>query len=462
MALNEDANAIPRYDRRQSRKALLAAIVGNFVEWYDFAVYGYSATVIADLFFPKTDGTTALLATLGIFGATFLFRPLGGIFFGRLGDRAGRRIALSAVVLLMGLATVLIGLLPTYQTIGVWAPLLLLLLRLLQGLSSGGEYSGAATFLAEHAPPGRRGTWAGTSAATTTIPFAASALVVLVVTNSTSAAAYSAWAWRLPFLLAGPFALVGLYIRLRLEDPPAYRELEKTHAVAHTPLHEVLRHYRREVLIVFGIAGLNAVAYYTVSSYIATYLTNTVGLSSTMALASNSIALCAYTVLAPAIGRYGDARGRKPVLIFGTLALMVLAAPAYLLIGHGGLATAIIGQLLLVGPLAAIASVVAVAQAELFPTHVRYSGSALGYNVAYAAFGGTAPFIGQYLVTTMHEPIAPAFYLIILAAMSLFSAIRFPETYKLSLTRTDNTCVQYSRTRKRSRTNKESHASMAD
>jgi MHS family proline/betaine transporter-like MFS transporter len=431
----------PGSDRRQSRKALAAVIVGNFVEWYDFAIYGYSATVIAKLFFPNTGSATALLATLAIFGATFLFRPLGGIFFGRLGDRAGRRIALSAVVLLMGGTTVLIGLLPTYQAIGLWAPILLLVLRLLQGFSAGGEYSGAAAFLAEHAPSNRRGMWGGMSAATTTLPFAAAALIVLAESSALSPAAHEAWGWRLPFLLAGPFALVGLYIRLRLEDAPAFRELQKTRAVEHSPIGEVLRHYRREVLIVFGIAGLNAVAFYTVSSYITTYLTTTVGLSSTSALISNSIALCAYAVLAPVAGRYGDIHGRRRILLGGALALMVLAYPAYLLIGHGSLVAAIVGQLLLVGPLVAVASVVVVAHAELFPTHVRYTGAALGYNIAYAALGGTAPFVGQYLVASF-SPLAPAFYLIVLAGLSLFAIIIMPETSRVTLIRRDNTSLR--------------------
>lgn len=428
----------PQRDPRQSRKALGATIVGNFVEWYDFAVYSYSATVIAKLFFPESDKATALLATLAIFGATFLFRPLGGIIFGHLGDRVGRRTTLSVVILLMGVATVLIGLLPTYAEIGVWAPLLLLALRLLQGLASGGEYSGAATFLSEHAPPTRRGMWAGLSAATTTIPFAAAAIVVLAVSNGMSPSGYDSWGWRVPYLIAGPFALVGLYIRLKLEDSPAYIQLETSRRAEHSPVREVLRHYRREVLIVFGIASLNAVAFYTVSSYLATYLTTTVGLSKSTALLSNSLALCAYTVLAPLLGRYGDIHGRKRVLVFGAVSLIVLAVPGYLLAGHGGLLAALGGQLLLTGPLVCVASVVAVAQAELFPTHVRYTGAALGYNIAYALFGGTAPFIGEYLVTRLGSAIAPAFFLIVVAGLALLAIVKFPETSQLSLTRQDN------------------------
>ncbi|MCC3770517.1 MFS transporter [Streptomyces sp. UNOC14_S4] len=421
----------------QSRKALAASAIGNFVEWYDFAVYGYSAPVIAKLFFPSSDQTTALLATLAILGTTFLFRPLGGIYFGRLGDRAGRRNALAAVVLLMGVSTVLIGLLPTYASIGASAPILLVLLRLLQGFSSGGEYSGASTFLSEHAPQHRRGMWAGMSAATTTLPFTAAALVVLSLSTA-SHQAYAAWTWRIPFLIAGPLALVGLYIRLRLEDSPVYRQLEQTGAVEQSSIGQVLRHYRREVFLVFGIASLNGVGFYTVSSYVPTYLTSTVGLGQTVALTANCIALCVYSVLAPLLGRLGDVHGRRPVLLAGATGLTTLAVPAYLLIGQGSWATAVLGQLLLIGPLVAVASVVAIAQAELFPTQIRYTGSAIGYNAAYAIFGGTAPFAGAFLVAQLHSPIAPAFYLLAMGTLSLPVVTRFPETSRLPLNRPYN------------------------
>ncbi|MEU7673074.1 MFS transporter [Streptomyces huasconensis] len=427
----------PSRSPEQSRKALAAAVVGNFVEWYDFAIYGYSAPVIAKLFFPSSDQTTALLGTMAILGTTFLFRPLGGIYFGRLGDRAGRRKALATVVLLMGVSTVLIGLLPTYASIGALAPVLLVLLRLLQGFSSGGEYSGASTFLSEHAPQHRRGMWAAISAATTTLPFTVAALVVLFLSTA-SPQAYTAWTWRIPFLVAGPLALVGLYIRLRLEESPVYQELKETGPVAQSSIGQVLQHYRHEVFLVFSIASLNGVGFYTVSSYVPTYLTSTVGLSETAALTTNCIALCVYSVLAPLLGRFGDLHGRRAVLRAGAIGLTVMAVPAYLLIGQGSWATAVLGQLLLIGPLVAVASVVAIAQVELFPTQIRYTGAAIGYNGAYAIFGGTAPFVGAFLVARLDSPVAPAFYLLAIGVLSLLVVTRFPETSRLPLNRQDN------------------------
>jgi MHS family proline/betaine transporter-like MFS transporter len=427
--------------RKMAMRALAGVSAGNFVEWYDFAIYAYSSTVIARLFFPPGNDTAALLGTLAVFGLTFVTRPLGGIFFGRLGDRIGRRNTLVAILTLMGVSTTLIGLLPTYDTIGIAAPILLTLLRLCQGFSGGGESSGGATFLSEYAPPGWRGTWSGLSNSTQTLPFAVAALLILVLSTWMGDALYTGWGWRIPFLIAAPFALVGLFLRMRLDDTPVFRSLESTKKIAHAPLREVLSGYRRELLVLIGIASLNAVAFYTVSSYFTTYLQSVVGLSATTALASNSLALLAYSLFIPLAGMVGDRFGRKRVIRTGALAFVVLAVPGYLVAGSGGLGPAIVGQLLITLPLVTVASVVAVAQAELFPAAVRYTGAALGYNIAYAVFGGTAPFVGQYLVLLTDNKLAPAFYLIALALLALIPIKALPETSKVSMLRADNTTL---------------------
>ena len=422
-------------------RALAGVSAGNFVEWYDFAVYAYSATVIADLFFPDGDDTTALLGTLAVFGVTFLARPAGGVYFGHLGDRIGRRNALVIILLLMGISTTLIGLLPTYDQIGMSAPILLTLLRLCQGFSGGGESSGGATFLSEYAPEGKRGMWSGISNSTQTIPFAVAALLVLGINTWLDDPDYTGWGWRIPFLIAAPLALVGLFLRMRLEDTPVFRKLENESSVAVAPIADVLRNYRREVAILVGIASLNAVAFYTMSSYFSTYLQEVVGLSASVALISNSVALLSYSVLIPIAGMIGDRMGRRRVITVGALSFVVIAVPGYLVAGTGGLGLAILGQLMLTIPLVTVASVVAVGQAELFPAAVRYTGAALGYNIAYAVFGGTAPFIGQFLVLTTDNKLAPAFYLVVLAALALIPIRALPETSKVSMMRLDNATV---------------------
>lgn len=441
MATTESTDFNTPTGRRMALRALAGVSAGNFVEWYDFAIYAYSATAIAKLFFPPGNDTVALLGTLAVFGVTFLARPAGGLFFGRLGDRIGRRNTLVAILTLMGISTTLIGLLPTYGSIGILAPILLTVLRLCQGFSGGGESSGGATFLSEYAPHGRRGMWSGLSNSTQTLPFAVAALLILGVSTWLGEEAYLSWGWRLPFLLAAPFALVGLFLRMRLNDTPVFRTLESKGTVEHAPLRTVLRGFRRETAILIGIASLNAVAFYTVSSYFSTYLQEVSKLSETTALASNSLALLAYSVLIPIAGMFGDRYGRRRIILAGALSLAVLAVPGYLLAGTGGLGFAIVGQLLITVPLVTIASVVAVGQAELFPAAVRYTGAALGYNIAYAVFGGTAPFIGQFLVFLTGDKITPAYYLIVIALLAIIPIRLLPETSKLDMLRTDNSAM---------------------
>lgn len=429
----------PTYEPRMARKALVAVAVGNLVEWYDFAVYGYSAVVVAKLFFPNESPTVSLLAALAVFGVAFVGRPLGGIIWGRVGDRYGRRTTLAAVVLLIGASTMAIGLLPTYQSIGVAAPILLVLLRLLQGFSTGGQSSGAATYLTEFAPQDRRGMWAGMSTCTQVLPFVVTALVVLWV-STTFADAYASWAWRIPFLVAGPLALVGLYLRLKLDDTPAFRAVQREGRRERAPLRRVLTTYRKEVLLVMALAGVDSLAFYTMSTYMSTYLETNVGLPARTVLVSNSIGLACY-LLIPLLGYLGDRYGRRKVVVAGTVAHVVVAIPGYLVAGQGSLVAAIVGQVLLALPLVTVASVVLVMQSELFPTSVRYTGGAFGFNISYAVFGGTAPFVGQLLVQQFGL-LAPAYYLMVVAVLVLVPFVLvLPETSKVAMIRTDNTSL---------------------
>lgn len=427
----------PSATARSRRKALIGVATGNFMEWYDFAIYAYSAPAIAKLFFPGLAPAAALLSTLAVFGVTFLSRPIGGVFFGRIGDRYGRRTALTVIILMMGVCTVLIGLLPTYKVIGIGAPLLLVVLRLGQGFSGGGESSGGATFLSEYAPAHQRGRWSGLSNGTQTIPFAVAAILILTLERDMGDA-YLDWAWRIPFLIAAPLALIGIFIRFQLDDTPIFNKHFQSRKIVSAPVTLVLLQYRKELFVLIGIAALNAVAFYTMSSYFSTYLTDVVGLDSATSLTSNSIALLAYTVLIPIAGAVGDRIGRRKVITCGAIVLAVVSIPGYLLAGQGGLVSAIGGQVLITCGLVMIASVVAVVQAELFPVAVRYTGASLGYNIAYAAFGGTAPFIGQALANASGLAITPAFYLVAIALLALVPIRLLPETSRLAMDRQHN------------------------
>ncbi|MBN9001106.1 MAG: MFS transporter [Rhizobiales bacterium] len=273
------------------RRVLTSAAIGQFVEWYDFVVYAYSAAVIAKLFFPNTDPTAALLATFGIYAVGFVMRPLGGFVFGSLGDRIGRRRVLSLVILLMGGATLGIGLLPTYSQIGLMAPILLVFFRLIQGLSAAGETVGSNAFVAEHAPSDRRGLFVGFTYSFANLPPIAAALLVLLLTNVLSGEDYASWGWRIPFLIGGPLALVGLYIRHKVDESPAFKATQAARKVATSPLRDAVRTQKQAMSFSFALAAFSSLGFYTLAGYFVSYLITTVGLNSNAALISNSVAL---------------------------------------------------------------------------------------------------------------------------------------------------------------------------
>ncbi|UPK75182.1 MFS transporter [Nocardioidaceae bacterium SCSIO 66511] len=422
-----DSSAAP------SRARVVAtASIGNLVEWYDFALYAYSASAISHAFFPDDNKTVALLSTLAVFGVSFLLRPLGGLVLGRYGDKYGRKNVLSISVLGMGVCTVLMGLIPTYAAIGLLAPALLVITRLGQGFFSGGEYTGASTFLVEHAPADRRGMWAGISVATGTVPFAFAGFIVLAFTTMPDST-YDAIGWRIPFLIAGPLALVGLYLRLKVAETPQFQNLEESGKKESAPLGTVFAEHRRAVLLVMAIAGLNSVAMYTLTSYMPTYLKENVGTSASTASATNAAVVVLVCVLIPFYGRLSDSIGRKKILLTGAVGVAVVAVPSFVLMSSGAPGAALYGQILYVLPFGCVAAILSTVMCELFPTAVRYSGASIGYNIAYAVFGGTAPFVAQLLVDQTGTLLAPGFYVGALAVLAIPVAVLLPETYRRSL-----------------------------
>ncbi|MGE8474009.1 MAG: MFS transporter, partial [Paraburkholderia hospita] len=253
-------------DPKLLRRAACASFIGNFVEWFDYASYGYLATIIAVVFFPKTDGSTGLLAAYGVFAISFIVRPIGGIVWGHFGDKIGRRTSLSLSILIMSCSTFLIALLPTYAQVGMLAPVLLLLVRVIQGFSASGEYAGASAFLAEYAPANRRGVYTSIVPASTAAGLLFGSILIAVLHAVLSSEQLHSFGWRLPFLLAAPFGLIGRYIRVKLEDTPRFKALEQDHHVARAPIAELLGKHRMKMLIAFGVTCLNAVAFYLVLS----------------------------------------------------------------------------------------------------------------------------------------------------------------------------------------------------
>ncbi|WP_181779313.1 MFS transporter [Pseudonocardia pini] len=409
------------------RRRLVGGFVGTFVEWYDFLVYGLSAPVLAALFFPQSSPTAALLGTFGVYAVSFLVRPLGGLFFGSLGDRTGRIRVLAVTVLLMGAATMLIGVLPTYASIGIAAPALLLLCRIAQGFSAGGETSGGLSYILESAPADRRARWIGLAVAMSWLPAVVASLLILGLRAGMGTEAFLAWGWRVPFLLGGVFAIVGLWLRSRLDDPEEYVESAREEKPAN-PIREVLRSDLRPIVLVALLVAVQAVGAYLLLSYLYTYLTTVVQLGATAALLTNAGAVVVMALLMVPFGRLADTRGRKPLMIAGALWLLVGSWPALLLVGNGGALGAFLGQVVLAVGVALFAAGGFVTMVELFSTSVRVTGHAIGYNVGYAVFGGTTPLVAAALVAATGSAIAPAFYLMAIAAVGLLVVLRTAET----------------------------------
>lgn len=410
------------------RKAVTGASIGNAVEWFDFAIYGFLATFIAAKFFPTGNDTAALLNTFAIFAAAFFMRPLGGFVFGPLGDKLGRQRVLALVILLMSGATVLIGVLPTYASIGVAAPLLLLLLRCLQGFSAGGEYGGGAVYLAEFASERRRGltitfmVWSGV------LGFLLGSITVTLLQALLPAAAMESYGWRIPFLIAGPLGLVGLYIRLRLDDTPHFAELSESDRVAESPLREAFTTSWRSILQVIGLFIVFNIGYYVVFTFLPTYFIKTLEFSKTDAFLSITLASLVALILILPLAALSDRIGRRPMLIAGSVAFAVLGYPLFMLLNSGSLVAAIAAHCGLAVIESIYVSTAVSAGVELFATTVRYSGFSIGYNICVAGFGGTTPYVVTWLTAETANNLAPAWYLIVAAVVSLATILTLRES----------------------------------
>lgn len=365
-------------ERAALRRAATASFIGNFVEWFDYASYAYLATIIAAVFFPNENPTTALLSTFTVFAISFILRPVGGIIWGSLGDRKGRRWALSWSILIMSGASFGIGLLPPWAVAGILAPIGLLLLRMIQGFSASGEYAGAASFLAEYAPAGRRGLYTCLVPASTATGLLAGSLLVTLLHQTLRDSALESWGWRIPFLLAGPLGLIGRYIRVHLEDSPHFRAMtaltERTHERRKAPLSELLTQHRWNLAVAFGVASLNAVAFYLILSYMPTYLSAELGVGESQAFLASTIALSVYIVSIFVMGYVSDHVGRRRMLLIASVLFVLLTVPLFALLGTGGLVVIVAVQILFGIMLTVNDGTLATFLAEVFPTPVRYTG----------------------------------------------------------------------------------------
>lgn len=392
-----------------SRRVIVAASLVSFIEGYDALLFGYFATILSEQFFPGGDSTAALLNTFAIFAVGFAMRPLGAILFGYVGDGFGRVHALISSVLVMVVATLGIGLLPTYQAVGAWAPALLLACRLLQGLSVGGEYVGANILILEHAPEGRSGRWVSANLVGGYLGISAAGAAGLVLAKVLSPADLTAWGWRLPFFAAVPLAVVALYMRLHITDGPAFTAARERRR--DFPLGAVFRLASRGMLAFaawFAMAGLGA---YLLIGYLASYLTKVVGMTQAEAFAANLVAVLTLTVGALSGGYLVDRYSPRTVGVFCACGVALVAVPGFLVVQRGTMATTILGQIPLAFCLGIAGTVGAALSVSLFPAEVRYTAAGFAYSVASTLFGSSAPYVSTWLIARTGSPTAPAWYL---------------------------------------------------
>ncbi|GBQ24586.1 alpha-ketoglutarate/sugar transporter [Acetobacter estunensis NRIC 0472] len=423
-------------DTDMLKRAVGAAALGNAMEWFDFGVYGYIAVTLGKVFFPSDDAMVRLIATFATFTVAFLVRPIGGAVFGPLGDRYGRQKVLATTMILMALGTFSIGLIPSYGRIGVGAPLLLLLARLVQGFSTGGEYGGAATFIAEYSTDRNRGLMGSWLEFGTLAGYVAGAGVVTALQLTLDETAMVSWGWRIPFLIAGPLGLLGLYMRMKLEETPAFqayaveaekRELEKP------GWRELLVVHWRQLLKCIGLVLVFNVTDYMLLTYIPSYMTVTLNYPESKGLILIIIVMLMMMPLNVVGGYFSDRLGRRPMIIGACLALLVLAIPCFHLIRSGNDMLIFTGLMLLGLALVCFTSSMPSTLPALFYTPIRYTALSVAFNVSVSLFGGTTPLVTAWLVKTTGQLDMPAWYLMAAAVVGAVTMLTVKETARMPL-----------------------------
>ena len=413
--------ATPGVERRtKAKKATGVAAFGTFIEYYDFSVYGYVAATLALVFFPGDDPVIGLLNTLLVFGSAFIVRPLGAVFFGRLGDRKGRRVSLIASITCMGAAATLTGLLPGYAQIGVLAPILLVLLRMLQGFSTGGEIGGAAAYIHEWAAPNRRSLFVSLIPSVAQLGKGLAAGLAALAAAMMPAADLAAWGWRIPFLLALPLGILCLVMRLKVEDSPEFQAINKTPAgTSHAPFKEVLARYPKALAKVTSISLVQNLGTYIGTVFVAVYFSEVLGFtkgeSSTIVL----LAVLFAALLIPMAGQLGSRIGSRKVLLWSYVAYVAITIPSFAMMNQGSFVLALLGLGMGIIPYALCQAGTYGAMLEFYPTRVRHTGVAFGHSVGAVIGGGAGPYLATYLIDLTGNTFVPAFILVGAGALGL-------------------------------------------
>jgi MHS family proline/betaine transporter-like MFS transporter len=414
-------------------RVIISGMIGNALEWYDFALYGHFIHIITKLFFPETDPYVGTLATYTIFAAGFIMRPVGALIFGYIGDRFGRRISLAISIIMMALPTALIGLLPTYEQIGIWAPILLCLIRLVQGASIGGEFSGCIAFLVEYSPIKKRGLIGSVSMVSLCAGMLLGSIVATIVSRTMDTAAFESWGWRIPFLIGILIGLIGIYVRTNLHESPVYLEAKKHNELSSRPLQEILSKYLPELLLAIGVYLTVTVPFYIFTMFVKSLMISQLGYEYNYSLYVNLSSLTLAMLIMPFSAWLSDKYGRKPIMKYTTYAFIAFIYPVFWLLTNGGVEMVMVSQLIFailvgfyMGPVPAVL-------VELFPTRIRFTGVAASYNFSAAIFGGTAPLVATWLIKNSGRYDSVAMYIIFFAVLTLITLKYYRETFQNKL-----------------------------
>ncbi|MGG1572073.1 MFS transporter [Fictibacillus sp. NRS-1165] len=430
-------------DTKIAKKSILGTSLGNAMEWFDFGIYSYLAVTIGKVFFPEIDPSAQLIYAFATFAVAFIARPIGGMFFGMMGDRIGRKKVLAITLIMMAVATLSIGLIPGYATIGAAAPVLLLLARMVQGFSTGGEYAGAMTFIAESTPDKKRTFMSSFLEVGTLVGFIAGSGLVTLLTFLLGSETMLAWGWRIPFFIAAPLGLIGLYFRSHLEETPAFQEMKETKK--QKSVKNIFTEHWRSLLICIGVVFFYNTINYMILTYMPSYLSEQLGFGETKGLVLILFVMIAMIPFVLLMGYWGDRIGRNRLIITALIGIIVLSIPAFFMMGTGSSISAFLGLLVLSCLFTAFQGTLPAALPSLFFTEVRYGSLAITYNVSTSIFGGTTPLVVAWLVKATGFNMLPAYYLIGVCVIGLVIVALFvKETAGRSL-RGSNPAVEHER-----------------
>lgn len=400
------------------KKVIASTMLGNGLEWYDYALYGTFSALISQQFFPKGDAVAALIATFGIFAVGFLMRPLGAMFFGYIGDKFGRKNALALSILLMAFPTACIGLLPTYEAIGIWAPILLTLIRLIQGVAVGGEFGGSIVYLVEHASPKNKNYMGSLSMLSMLIGLLSGAIFAAALAGLMAVEDFESYGWRIPFILGFFIGMTGLYIRTKLDESPAFLEAQAAGEISEAPVKEALQHNSKDILLGVGVYLAVTIPFYIQTVLMPSFMEKFLSFSKADSLLLFTVSLITMMIVVPVSARLCDKKDRESILKIVLIAYFIVAIPYIYLLDFKTFSFALISQITFSIILGFYIAPIPTLVAELFPAKTRYTGMSLACNLASALFGGTAPILMTKMMSATESHMPIAIYIIIAAIVS--------------------------------------------